>query len=86
MELFFYFYYTQPHSIVINIWPVKPFETVHVIKGYTNKIALTWTTTFFVSLDGLSKENITFDVSPDNMHDDCLVCVVVNEHIPAYLT
>ena len=23
---------------VINIWPVKPFETVIVIKGYTNKI------------------------------------------------
>ena len=23
---------------VINIWPVKPFETVMVIKGYTNKI------------------------------------------------
>ena len=25
---------------VINIWPVKPFETVMVIKGYTNKIEL----------------------------------------------
>ena len=23
---------------VINIWPVKPFETLMVIKGYTNKI------------------------------------------------
>ena len=23
---------------VINIWPVKPFETVPVIKGYTNKV------------------------------------------------
>jgi hypothetical protein len=23
---------------VINIWPVKPFETAPVIKGYTNKI------------------------------------------------
>ena len=23
---------------VANIWPVKPFETVMVIKGYTNKI------------------------------------------------
>ena len=23
---------------VINIWPVKPFETVMVIKGYTNKM------------------------------------------------
>ena len=22
----------------MNIWPVKPFETVMVIKGYTNKI------------------------------------------------
>jgi hypothetical protein len=25
---------------VMNIWPVKPFETVMVIKGYTNKIEL----------------------------------------------
>ena len=25
---------------VTNIWPVKPFETVMVIKGYTNKIEL----------------------------------------------
>ena len=25
---------------VKNIWPVKPFETVMVIKGYTNKIEL----------------------------------------------
>jgi hypothetical protein len=25
---------------VINIWPVKPFEAVMVIKGYTNKIEL----------------------------------------------
>jgi hypothetical protein len=24
----------------MNIWPVKPFETVMVIKGYTNKIEL----------------------------------------------
>ena len=23
---------------VINIWPVKPFETVMVIMGYTNKM------------------------------------------------
>ena len=23
---------------VTNIWPVKPFETAMVIKGYTNKI------------------------------------------------
>ena len=23
---------------VINIWPVKPFETVIVIKGYTNNM------------------------------------------------
>ena len=23
---------------VMNIWPVKPFETVIVIKGYTNKM------------------------------------------------
>ena len=25
---------------VINTWPVKPFETVMVIKGYTNTIEL----------------------------------------------
>ena len=25
---------------VINIWPVKPFETVMVIEGYTNRIEL----------------------------------------------
>ena len=25
---------------VIDIWPVKPFETVMVITGYTNKIEL----------------------------------------------
>ena len=25
---------------VMNIWPVKPFETVMVIKGYTNKIEI----------------------------------------------
>ena len=24
--------------VVINVWPVKPFETVLVIKGYSNKI------------------------------------------------
>ena len=27
-------------GVVINIWPVKPFETVTVIKGCTNKIDL----------------------------------------------
>ena len=28
---------------VIDIWPVKPFETVPVIKGYTNKMyELNW--------------------------------------------
>ena len=27
-------------GVVINIWPVKPFEAVMVIKGYTNKIEL----------------------------------------------
>ena len=26
--------------MIINIWPVKPFETVMVIKGYANKIEL----------------------------------------------
>ena len=25
---------------VVNIWPVNPFETVMVIKGYTNKFEL----------------------------------------------
>ena len=25
---------------VINIWPVKTFENVHVIKGYNNNIEL----------------------------------------------
>ena len=29
-------------GVFINIWPVKPFETVIVIKGYTNKIELNW--------------------------------------------
>ena len=27
----------------LALWLVKPFETVTVIKGYTNKIDLTWT-------------------------------------------
>ena len=26
----------------MNTWPVKPFETVMVIKGYTNKIELNY--------------------------------------------
>ena len=29
-------------TCVINIWSVKPFETVTVIKGYTIKIDVTW--------------------------------------------
>ena len=32
---------------VTNIWPVKPFETVMVIKGYTNKIKLSYNSIFF---------------------------------------
>ena len=32
----------------INIWPVEPFETVPVIKGYTNKIELNWTSPMLV--------------------------------------
>ena len=52
---------------VVNIWPDKPFETVMVIKGYTNKIELNWMTagrkdktTLRICLDFLSIPSFSF--------------------------
>ena len=37
-------------SVFLNIWPVKPFETVHVIKGNTNPFELICARIFITGL------------------------------------
>ena len=60
---------------VIDIWPVKPFETVIVIKGYTNKekcIEFNFKTFLIKLIDSIESECSWFDEEDSEGSGACL--------------